>query len=75
MNPEGDPYSRPICSAFDSLFIDAKEKNVQTIKVGGFLTEFGALSNSTASAKELDFILNKADTYLRSWSYWQYKGN
>ncbi|EAR97108.2 glycosyl hydrolase family cellulase (macronuclear) [Tetrahymena thermophila SB210] len=74
VNPVGDPFSRILCDILDSIFIGGKEKNVQKIHVGGFLTEFGALSNSTKSAEELDYLLDKADNHLRSWAYWQYKG-
>lgn len=44
------------------------------MRVGGILSEFGALTNSAKSAVELNYLLNKADHNLRSWSHWAYKG-
>ncbi|KAL4462098.1 hypothetical protein ABPG74_000943 [Tetrahymena malaccensis] len=73
-NSQGDPSSSILCHILDTTFINAKEKNIKSMKVGGFLTEFGALTNSTKSSDELDFVLNKADKHLRSWAHWQYKG-
>lgn len=70
VNPFGEPYSRYLCDALDTFFMSGKEKNVKKMKVGGFITEFGAVSDSDKSVKELDYILTKADYYLRSWAYW-----
>ena len=46
----GEPTSRKFCSVFDQLEVASKEKNVQDLKVGGFMTEFGALSDTDKSA-------------------------
>jgi len=73
-NKEGSPASRLLCNVLDTTFVDAKEKNIQSMRVGGILSEFGALTNSTKSANELNYLLNKADHNLRSWSHWAYKG-
>lgn len=69
-NKQGEPASALLCKMLDTAFINAKEKNIKSMNVGGFLTEFGALTNSTKSANELDFVLNKADKHLRSWAHW-----
>lgn len=50
-----------------------KYENSQHIKIGGFLTEFGALDNSTGAAEEIDRITGLADEHFQSWSFWQYK--
>lgn len=67
---EGDPASRLLCDMLDPVFFRAKERNIKTMKIGGFLTEFGAVTNSTKGSKELDKILNLADSYQRSWTHW-----
>jgi endoglycosylceramidase len=41
--------------------------------VGGFLTEFGALSDSDKSAEEVTVIADLLNGYFRSWCYWQFK--
>jgi endoglycosylceramidase len=71
----GEPVSRTLCDIIDTTVMATKEKAVREMKIGAFLTEFGAVKNTTMSAAELDIVLNGADTYLRSWAHWQYKGN
>ncbi|KAL9649766.1 hypothetical protein ABK040_009581 [Willaertia magna] len=73
VNKTGDPQSRIICSIGDDISFVEKERTVKKLKVGGFLTEFGALSNFSSSGKELNWITGIADDYLRSWTYWQFK--
>lgn len=51
----------------------SKEQNINTLKTGGFLTEFGALSNSPKSAKEVTILTDLMQLYFRSWTYWQFK--
>jgi len=41
--------------------------------VGGFLTEFGALSDSILSADEVLRITKFAEDNFQSWIYWQFK--
>ncbi|CAD8110655.1 unnamed protein product [Paramecium sonneborni] len=62
------------CNRINSLLYYLKMRNVQKLKIGGFLTEFGAVGNDESSKDILDFILDKADYYQQSWTYWQYKG-
>lgn len=47
--------------------------NTQNLKVGGFMTEYGALSNSDKSAEEVVVLTDLMRSYFRSWSYWQFK--
>lgn len=39
-----------MCQAWDQLQIGAKENTAKKLRVGAFLTEFGALSNTQKSA-------------------------
>ena len=43
---EGEPIVPWLCRQFDSMQAQLKEENLRTLRIGGFLTEFGALSNS-----------------------------
>lgn len=43
------------------------------MKVGGFMTEYGALSNSLKSAKQITVLTDLMQLYFRSWTYWQFK--
>ena len=37
------------------------------------MTEFGGLSNTNKSAKELTRLINLMEMNFRSWTYWQFK--
>lgn len=50
-----------------------KVKNAGRVKIPGFLTEFGALSDSAGSVKEIHRILELTESSFNSWSYWQFK--
>ena len=43
------------------------------MKVGGFMTQYGALSNTQKSAEEIRVLTDLMSSYFRSWSYWQFK--
>lgn len=43
------------------------------MRVGAFMTEFGALSNSRKSAGEVTVLTDEMAKYFRSWTYWQFK--
>lgn len=58
---------------YDLYSISGKHDNVKKIKVGGFMTEFGALDNSTKSAEEVYRVTGIAGSFFHSWIYWQYK--
>ncbi|KAG2377959.1 hypothetical protein C9374_008581 [Naegleria lovaniensis] len=73
VNSTGDPNNRFLCQIGDDAVLGAKEYDVKRFKTGGFMTEFGALSNFTQSAHEIEWITGLADEYLRSWTYWQFK--
>jgi endoglycosylceramidase len=50
-----------------------KVSNAERINVPGFLTEFGALSDSSSSVREINRILGLAERSFNSWTYWQFK--
>lgn len=49
-------------------------RDLARYKLGGFMTEFGAVGNDDASVKMLDTHMLSADKQLQSWTYWTYKG-
>ncbi|CAD8189631.1 unnamed protein product [Paramecium pentaurelia] len=69
-----EKISSLICNRIHQLMYYLKMRNVNDLKIGGFLTEFGAVGDDQKSKDILDFILDKADSYQQSWTYWQYKG-
>jgi len=40
---------------------------------GGFMTEFGAVPNTSIALESIRFLTQEADKHLQSWTYWQYK--
>jgi len=71
---QGDPKSDVACDLDDALLISLRYEEAKKKKFGGMmLTEFGAISNSTEGAKEINRITGLADEFLQSWSYWQFK--
>ena len=73
MTKLGEPINNKVCNAFDQLEVASKELNAQALKVGAFMTEYGALSNSHKSAEEVRTLTDLMTQYFRSWSYWQFK--
>jgi len=64
---QGDPKSDLVCDVDDALFISSRYEEAKKKKFGGMmLTEFGAISNSTAGTKEISRITGLADEYLQS---------
>eukprot|EP01095_Lingulamoeba_sp_RSL-Kostka_P011193 TRINITY_DN4193_c0_g1_i2.p1 TRINITY_DN4193_c0_g1~~TRINITY_DN4193_c0_g1_i2.p1 ORF type:complete len:164 (-),score=52.89 TRINITY_DN4193_c0_g1_i2:138-629(-) len=41
--------------------------------VGGMITEFGDVTNSTKAIEEINFITGKADEFLQGTSFWAFK--
>lgn len=50
VTPMGEPVSTQFCQGFDALQVASKEQNLRTMGVGGFLSEYGALSGTPKSA-------------------------
>eukprot|EP01116_Phalansterium_solitarium_P022334 TRINITY_DN7331_c0_g1_i1.p1 TRINITY_DN7331_c0_g1~~TRINITY_DN7331_c0_g1_i1.p1 ORF type:complete len:510 (+),score=172.13 TRINITY_DN7331_c0_g1_i1:1018-2547(+) len=40
---------------------------------GGFMTEFGAVSNLSNAMQAVEYLCDTADSHLQSWAYWQFK--
>lgn len=57
----------------DSFFFSSKEKVAHKLGVGKFLTEFGAIIDSPAGNKELNYLLDLMETKFTSWAYWEFK--
>mmetsp|Transcript_2449 Transcript_2449/g.3566 ORF Transcript_2449/g.3566 Transcript_2449/m.3566 type:complete len:518 (-) Transcript_2449:1817-3370(-) len=70
---EGDPKSKWLCHLLDDSFFRWREEASKRIGGGVFLTEFGALSNSTSGIEELDWVIEQAEKRFHSWAYWQFK--
>lgn len=47
--------------------------DLKKLGCGGFLTEFGAMGDTETSIENLGFLTTLADSYLQSWTYWQFK--
>ena len=37
------------------------------------MTEFGALRGTPTGIESLNYLLDKADSQIQSWAYWQFK--
>jgi hypothetical protein len=44
--------------------------DVYRLGCGGFLTEFGAASGSDITVDTVNFLLNLADVFRQSWTWW-----
>eukprot|EP01080_Neovahlkampfia_damariscottae_P002710 gene2710-3906_t len=63
-----------VCKTGYNYYQFLKNKDVKRLKVGRFLTEFGAIDgelNNPIYIKDMDFILNGCDREIESWAYWQ----
>ncbi|CAD8101706.1 unnamed protein product [Paramecium primaurelia] len=63
-----------LCKQVYNFMYPLKKLNMNHLKTGAMLTEFGSLPNEPFAQNILSFMLDKADNYLQSWAYWQYKG-
>eukprot|EP01017_Pseudomicrothorax_dubius_P025321 TRINITY_DN2721_c0_g1_i3.p1 TRINITY_DN2721_c0_g1~~TRINITY_DN2721_c0_g1_i3.p1 ORF type:complete len:511 (+),score=85.82 TRINITY_DN2721_c0_g1_i3:24-1556(+) len=72
-SPSGDPKQRPSCDAFSKTFYTWRKLLRMRLGVAGFVTEFGAVTNSTEAIDNLYDMTDMADADLLSWTYWQYK--
>ncbi len=70
----GEPDIAEVCHGIDSFTFKNHQNNAVKIGVPAFLTEFGAVSNSTRSAAEISYVTGLADDHLNSWAFWQFKG-
>src|SRR3990167_2575142 len=50
-----------------------RSRDISRLGGGGFLTEFGLCSGANNASKyECTTVMDKADQYLQSWTYWDY---
>lgn len=73
VTPLGEPVSTEFCRVFDTLQVATKEQNIKDMKIGGFMTEYGALSGTVKSAEEITILTDLMEINFRSWTYWQFK--
>lgn len=69
----GEPVSPAVCKVFDTLEVESKEQNIRQLKIGGMMTEYGALSGTIRSAEEVTRLTDLMEMNFRSWTYWQFK--
>jgi endoglycosylceramidase len=72
-NSSGNPRNLAECDAEDQFPFEMSLEDVKRFGCGGFMTEFGAMGQTSIVEKNLDFLLGLADSRLQSWTYWQYK--
>jgi len=62
-----------ICKASQDIYSLNYYEFLNKFPVAGFMTEFGAIGNSTGEFHHLDRMLRYADNHFQSWAYWQLK--
>lgn len=70
---QGNPRHVMVCDGEDYLLYETFMGDLKRLGCGGFMTEFGAMGNSTNSIENIGYLLEMAESHLQSWSYWQYK--
>lgn len=73
-SPKGDPSSKWLCNAalYGQDFSFGLMRNMWG--VGGFLSEFGAVSGDPgAGLDSMEYLLDLAGNKFHSWTYWQFK--
>jgi len=70
---EGDPSNIWECDLEDGYFYETSMEDVVRLGGGGFMTEFGAMTNASVAIESIEFLATLADNYLQSWCYWQFK--
>jgi len=71
---DGNPSNIIECDLLNEYADFQAMSDLKTLGCGGFLTEFGAMGNSSINSIEsIDFLARSADYYFQSWSYWQFK--
>ena len=67
------PIMEPVCDLAFDLGWSAAARSLRRVRGGGFLTEFGAVSDDKVSLALLEASLARAEGHLSSWAYWSYK--
>eukprot|EP00761_Pharyngomonas_kirbyi_P010417 gb/GECH01010437.1/.p1 GENE.gb/GECH01010437.1/~~gb/GECH01010437.1/.p1 ORF type:complete len:543 (+),score=93.68 gb/GECH01010437.1/:1-1629(+) len=75
VDQHGEPRDHAVCQASDAEMAGVRIDDAARMgNVGKFMTEFGAVSNTSGSAQEINTVAALADAGLFSWTYWQFKG-
>lgn len=69
----GCPLSHTLCEYFESAMMYCKTSEMKALKVGGLITEFGALCDDDSCIVELHRFQRKAEEAKQGWIYWQFK--
>jgi len=72
-DPQGDPRNIIECAGEDFVEYEIAANDARRLGGGGFMTEFGAVGNTTTSIQDIDWITDAADAFFQSWAYWQFK--
>eukprot|EP00937_MAST-01D_sp_MAST-1D-sp2_P001081 g1081.t1 len=67
------PVPHVSCAAAYDLGWGAVAKSLRATNGGGFLTEFGAVSQSDLDLELITSMLDPADAHMQSWAYWNFK--
>eukprot|EP00117_Sycon_ciliatum_P003460 scpid64413/ scgid8242/ Endoglycoceramidase; Glycosphingolipid-specific enzyme len=59
-----------VCDLFQSPLFDVRRKDAELLGLGAILTEFGAISNSPFGVDIIDFVADRMDEALHSWTFW-----
>ncbi len=73
VKPDGSAKVKTICQVQDDALFKWRVQNAKQLQAPLFLTEYGAIGNSTGGVVEVDWILQQADLHSISRCYWQYK--
>lgn len=70
----GDPTSNLFCNAMHIFQDNSYEAMRRRWGVGGFLTEFGAISGAPGPGLDtMEYLVERVAKNFHSWAYWQYK--
>lgn len=70
---DGTPKPMWLCRAIIHSGWGSVETDLDALKVGGFLTEFGAVGDDDDSLKLIELQTKGADDLFQSWAYWTFK--
>jgi endoglycosylceramidase len=70
---QGTQKAKRVCGRWNNEFAGMRQKDVNRLGGGWFLTEFGALPSDIHSVNEISMAVDTADSFLQLWVYWSYK--
>eukprot|EP00930_Biecheleria_cincta_P048838 TRINITY_DN34097_c0_g1_i1.p1 TRINITY_DN34097_c0_g1~~TRINITY_DN34097_c0_g1_i1.p1 ORF type:complete len:554 (-),score=65.70 TRINITY_DN34097_c0_g1_i1:8-1669(-) len=71
--PDKNPRLAWMCGWINAASFAIVRHNLKVQGVGGILSEFGSLGNTSAELAELQDVVKLADEHFSSRAYWQYK--